>query len=130
MNRFVIEFLPRPPAKYEVIPLNLEQAKAWLEGSVAASLILTRELITAVELGMGVTLTPADGPLSLRPGDEALLINLSFGVLLAWVEGKIAPLAEDWRCSLLTVDSPRALVPAPVLEAAVAEDLLAGPAPE
>jgi hypothetical protein len=113
-----------------VISLDLEQAKAWLNSSLARSLILTRELIAAVELGMGVTLSPSDSPLFLRPGDEALLINLSFGVLLAWAEGKIPPLPEDWRCSLLTVESPRAMIPAPRLEAAIAEDLLAGSTPE
>ncbi len=43
--------------------------------------------------------------MSLRTGDEAVLISLSFGVLLASVQGNFPPLPEDWRCSLLLVES-------------------------
>ena len=59
----------------------------------------------------------------LFPGDEALLITLSYGVLLAWAEGKIAPLPEDWRCFSLTVKAPPVTLPVPVLEAAIEGDL-------
>ncbi|HYO81403.1 MAG TPA: hypothetical protein VES20_08390 [Bryobacteraceae bacterium] len=45
--------------------------------------------------------------MSLAEGDEALLISLSFSVLLAWAEGGIPPVADDWRCLLLQVDQPR-----------------------
>ena len=119
MHRFVIEHLPRLPAKYDVLPLDFDQAKAWLNSSLAHSLIRTRELTAAIEITMGITLTPSDGSVSLRPGDEALLITLSYSVLLAWTEGKIPPLVEDWRCFLLTVDTP--IVPAliPKLEMAL-----------
>lgn len=75
---------------------------------------------------MGVTLTQADVSMALRPGDEALLITLSFGVLLAWAQGKIPPLPEDWRVLLLTVKAPGDPAPSPVLEAKVAEEFLSG----
>ena len=42
----------------------------------------------------------------LAPGDEALLIELSFPVLVAWAEGKIPPLEEDWRFLWVRVEQP------------------------
>ena len=61
--------------------------------------------------------------MTLHPGDETLLITLSFGVLLAWAEGQIVPLAEDWRCVLLTVEAAAA-VSSPLRQVALAGDLL------
>ena len=46
-----------------------------------------------------------DVSVALKPGDEALLLTLSFSVLLAWAED-IPPLPEDWRCVLLRMRSP------------------------
>lgn len=108
MSRFLIEHLPRNPATYRVHPLDFSQAKAWIDQPNFHSLIRTTELIAAIQAGMGVSLAQADSSMSLRPGDEAVLISLSFGVLLASAEGNIPPLAADWRCSLLLVEAPPA----------------------
>jgi hypothetical protein len=78
-------------------------------------------LIEAIQEGLGVGLEQSDGAMALAPGDEALLISLSFSVLLAWAEGGIVPLEDDWRCVLLAVEEPRAVVPP--LAAAASEGL-------
>lgn len=114
MGRFVIEHLPRKPAKYDVRPLNQAETTRWLRASPATSLIRTVEMISAIKEGLGVALRQSKTRVTLRPGDEALLIGLSYGVLLAWAEGKIPPLPEDWRCLLLTVEAPGAGMPLPV----------------
>jgi len=87
------------------------------------SLVRTTELISAIEAGLGVSLVQSEASIALRDGDEAVLIGLSFGVLLAWAEGKIAPLAEDWRCLSLIVQNSSAAPSAPALEAAVVEPI-------
>jgi hypothetical protein len=69
-------------------------------------LIRTTEIISAVQTAMSFPLSQSDAPVALQPGDEALLITLSFSVLLAWAEDNIAPLREDWRCILLSVRHP------------------------
>ena len=119
MNRFLIEHLPRNPAKYQVVPLDYSQAKAWMDRSSFHSLVRTTELIAAIKAGMGVNLAQSDSLMSLQPGDEAVLISLSFGVLLASAEGNILPLNDDWRCSLLLVESQD--VPANSMTEEVAE---------
>ncbi len=126
MSRFVIEHLPRTRAVYELAPLEYEDARVWLNQLRFTSLVRTTELIAAIEAGMGVALTQSDMSMALRPGDEALLITLSFGVLLAWAQGKIPPLPEDWRCLLLIVKAPDDEAASPVLEAKVAEEFLSG----
>lgn len=105
MSRFVIEHLPRTPASYRVTPLAYGEGRTWLRDFSGVSLVRTTELIAAIESGIGVTLTQSDASMSLRPGDEALLISTSFGVLLACAQGGITPLPEDWRFSLLIVES-------------------------
>jgi hypothetical protein len=107
MSRFVMEHLPRAAALYDATPLNYEAAKHWLQTASASSLIRTTEMITAVETAMSLPLSQSDSSVSLRPGDEALLITLSFSVLLAWAEDNIAPLREDWRCILIRVRPPQ-----------------------
>ena len=107
MTRFAIEHLPRAAATYHVTPLEYGQAQAWLSASDFTSLIRTTELIGAIGAGFGCSLQQSDTFMSLAPGDEALLISLSFSVLLAWAEGDIVPVADDWRCLLLEVDQPR-----------------------
>lgn len=126
MSRFVIEHLPRTRATYELAPVDYEDARAWLNQLRFASLIRTTELIAAIEAGMGVALTQSDMSMALRAGDEALLITLSFGVLLAWAQGKIPPLPEDWRLLLVTVKAPGEPAPSPMLEVKVAEEFLTG----
>jgi hypothetical protein len=121
MGRFVIEHLPRKSATYRVTPLTHVEAKAWIQASSCDSLVRTTELIAAVSAGMGITLDQSDTSIALGPGDEAVLISLSYGVLLAWAQGNIPPLAEDWRCSLLTVEDPEDSLFSPIAE--VAEDL-------
>jgi hypothetical protein len=106
MSRFVIEHLPRLAASYDASPLNYEAAKRWLQTANASSLIRTTEMITAVQAAMSVPLSQSELSVALQPGDEALLITLSFSVLLAWAEDNIAPLREDWRCLLLRVRRP------------------------
>lgn len=78
-------------------------------------------MISAIKEGLGIALCQSKTRVTLRPGDEALLIGLSYGVLLAWAEGNIPPLPEDWRCLLLTVEAPGA--PALPLPLALAEEL-------
>jgi hypothetical protein len=102
-----MEHLPRAAALYDATPLNYEAAKHWLQTANASSLIRTTEMITAVETAMSLPLSQSDSSVSLRPGDEALLITLSFSVLLAWAEDNIAPLREDWRCILIRVRPPQ-----------------------
>lgn len=107
MRRFAIEHLPRAAATYHVTPLAFSQARTWLGAGELTSLIRTTELIGAIGAGFGCSLQQSDTSMSLAPGDEALLISLSFSVLLAWAEGDIVPVADDWRCLLLEVDQPR-----------------------
>jgi hypothetical protein len=123
MRRFVIEHLPRLAASYQVLPLDYSQARSWLQQPDIVSLVRTTELISAIEAGLGVSLVQSDASIALRNGDEALLIGLSFGVLLAWAEGKIAPLAEDWRCLSLIVRSSSGDPSAPPLQKAVIEPI-------
>jgi hypothetical protein len=123
MARFIIEHLPRIPATYDVLPILFSDVKEQLQLPSWTSLIRTTELIDAIGAGMGVELSQSDIAATLFPGDEALLITLSFGVLLAWAEGKIAPLPDDWRCFSLTVKGPPETIPIPVLEAAIGGDL-------
>jgi hypothetical protein len=103
MSRFVMEHLPRAAAVYDVTPLEYEEAKKWLQKGDAVSIIRTTEMIAAVQAALGFTLSQSDASVALQPGDEALLITLSFSVLLAWAEDNIAPLPEDWRCISLRV---------------------------
>src|SRR5436305_11199308 len=106
MGRFVMEHLPRAAAVYDVTPLEYEQAKQWLQKGNPVSIIRTTEMIAAVQAALGFTLSQSDASVALQPGDEALLITLSFSVLLAWAEDNIAPLPEDWRCLSLRVRPP------------------------
>src|SRR3954453_16914066 len=101
MKRFAIEHLPRAAASYQVTPLDYDKAKEWLSAGAVTSLIRTTELIGAIHSGFGVALDQADTSMALQPGDSAILIGLSFSVLLAWAQGNIAPLSDDWRCLLL-----------------------------
>src|SRR3954447_10439670 len=98
MKRFVIEHLPRAAATYRVTHVNYSDTRAWLGAGEIISLVRTTELIEAVGEGLGVALEQADSAMVMAPGDEALLISLSFSVLLAWAEGGIVPLEDDWRC--------------------------------
>lgn len=121
MKRFAIEHLPRSVATYQVTPVDYDAAQTWLAAGDIVSLVRTTEMKAAIGAGLGVTLDESDTSVELSTGDEALLISLSFSVLLAWAEGSIVPLPEDWRCLLLHVGNPRAEVPA--LEAAARQDL-------
>jgi hypothetical protein len=121
MKRFVIEHLPRAVATYQVTPVSYSDTRDWLSAGALVSLVRTTELIEAIQEGLGVGLEQSDGSMALAPGDEALLISLSFSVLLAWAEGGIVPLEDDWRCVLLAVEEPRAVVPP--LAAAASEGL-------
>ena len=107
MGRYAIEHLPRAAATYRVTPLDYTEARSWLTSGATTSLIRTTELIGAVRAGFEYPLEQSDASKSLRPGDEALLICLSFSVLLAWAEGDILPMPEDWRCLLLRVGQAR-----------------------
>lgn len=109
MSRFVMEHLPRAAAVYDVTPLEYEEAKQWLHKRHPVSIIRTTEMIAAVQAALGYTLSQSDASVALQPGDEALLITLSFSVLLAWAEDNIAPLPEDWRCISLRVRLPEAI---------------------
>src|SRR3954447_21682971 len=106
MKRFAIEHLPRTVATYGVTSVDYEQARTWLAAGEITSLVRTTELTGAIQAGLGIELQQADLSMALRPGDSALLIGLSFSVLLAWAEGNIVPLPEDWRCLLLHVENP------------------------
>lgn len=108
MRRFVIEHLPRSSARYAVRPVDFAAAREWLAGGDLSSLVRTTELIGAIREGFGLALEQSDASMALSEGDEALLISLSFSVLLAWAEGGIVPLEEDWRCLLLRVDASAA----------------------
>jgi hypothetical protein len=116
--------LPRAVATYRVTPVDSSGAKNWLESGELTTLIRTTEQMEAIEAGLGVTLDQSDTAMTLQPGDEALLISLSFSVLLAWSQGSIVPLPEDWRCLRLEVESPSA-VRSP-LSAETAVDLRSG----
>lgn len=100
MGRYVMEHLPRATATYDVTPVSWDQANLWLEQSSVISAVRTTEMITAIRAGMDVELAPPPSTVAIRPGDEALLITLSFGVLPAWAEQNIAPLPRigDARC--------------------------------
>jgi hypothetical protein len=122
MGRYVMEHLPRAAARYQVTPLDHAQAKRWLQEANTVSLVRTTEMIAAIRAGLEITLVQSADSIELRSGDEALLITLSFNVLLAWAEGELVPLPEDWRCASLTVqDAADGL--SPVRELAVAEDV-------
>jgi hypothetical protein len=105
--KFAIEHLPRAHATFRISPVEYEEARTWLSSAGLTSLIRTTETIGAIEAGFGVRLEQSDGAMQLKPGDEALLISLSFSVLLAWSQGNIVPLQDDWRCLLLKVQDPR-----------------------
>jgi hypothetical protein len=124
MARFVIEHLPRTAARYTATPVDASRARTWLSERELYCLVRTTELIGSIRECFGVALAQADQPMALRPGDQALLISLSFSVLLAWAEGEIAPLDEDWRCFLLEVEGTSA-DPTPAGATAV-EDLASG----
>ena len=123
MGRYVMEHLPRATATYEVSPVNWDQAKQWLKKRDVVSAVRTTEMTTAIKAGMGVELTPSPSTVAIRPGDEALLITLSFGVLLAWAEQDIAPLPEDWRCTLLRVQARSEVQHSDTLAAAIGEEV-------
>ena len=72
---------------------------------------------------MDFALAPSPSTVEIHPGDETLLITLSFGVLLAWAEQNIAPLPEGWRCMLLRVQARSGLQPSSALAAAIGEDV-------
>jgi hypothetical protein len=80
-------------------------------------------MIAAIKASMRIALLQSPAVVALHPGDEALLITLSFGVLLAWVEQSIAPLPEDWRCALLRVRASDE-VSSPTKQVGAAEHLL------
>lgn len=101
-----MEHLPRAAAVYDASPLEYESAKRWLQTGTPSSLIRTTEMIAAVQASMNIALSQAEMLITLKPGDEALLLTLSFSVLLAWAEDNITPLPEDWRCILLRVRRP------------------------
>jgi hypothetical protein len=126
-RRFVIEHLPRSAARYDAIPLSYGEVKSWLQNPSFTSLVRTTELISAVEAGMHIPLKQADRRMRLSPGDEALLIGLSFSVLLAWVEGNITPLPDDWRCFRLRVKGPGDTQPDPRF--ALAQEMPSGNEP-
>lgn len=130
MGRFVMEHLPRVTATYDVSPVNWEQAKLWLEQSSVISAVRTTEMITAIKAGLDVELAPSPLTVAIHPGDEALLITLSFGVLLAWAEQNIAPLPEDWRCMLLSVQTRSELQPSNAVAAAMGEEVAVEPVEE
>src|SRR3954468_8239094 len=123
MGRFIMEHLPRAAAAYDVIPLEYEEAKQWLQKADPVSIIRTTEMIAAVQAALGFTLSQSDASVALQAGDEALLITLSFSVLLAWAEDNIAPLPEDWRCLSLRVRRPES-VSMPQGELVTSVDLL------
>jgi hypothetical protein len=125
-----MEHLPRATATYDVNPVSWDQAKLWLEQSSVISAVRTTEMITAIKAGMDVELVPSPSTVAIRPGDEALLITLSFGVLLAWAEQNIPPLPEDWRCTLLRVQARSELQPSNTLAAAIGEEVADEPVGE
>lgn len=122
MARFVIEHLPRMSARYDATPLAYGEAQVWVQQPGLTSLVRTTELISAIDIGMGIVLSQSDQSMTLQPGDEALLIGLSFGVLLAWAQGKIPPVAEDWRFVLLALTRPSEAPPVRALEIGLAEE--------
>jgi hypothetical protein len=129
MPRFVIEHLPRSAARYDAVPLSYGEVKAWLQNPNFTSLVRTTELISAVQAGMQILLKQADIRMTLAPGDEALLIGLSFGVLLAWAEGDITPLPDDWRCFSLRVRGPNDDRSGPHLAVEIVQEASSGDEP-
>jgi hypothetical protein len=125
MTRFAIEHLPRSAATYQVRPVDFAEAQAFLSSPGLTSLVRTTEMIDAVRAGFALELKQAETAMLLQPGDEALLICLSFSVLLAWSQGGIVPLPEDWRCLRISV-RPHATGGEP-LAAAVPDDLASEP---
>lgn len=115
--RFAIEHLPKTSATYQVTPAEYNEARRWLADGEFVSLIRTTELIAAIRAGLGASLEQAEQATAMQSGDEALLISLSFGVLLAWAQGNIAPLEADWRCLILRVAGPEETMAPPVLAA-------------
>ena len=97
---------PRAIATDNVSPVTDVETRNWLATGKLISLVRTTELIGAIRDGLGVALEQADESMVLQTGDEALLISLSFSVLLAWAQGGIVPLEEDWRCLLVQVRNP------------------------
>jgi hypothetical protein len=104
MKRFAMEHLPRSAATYRVNPIDFDGARAWFAAGQAISLVRTTEMIGAIQMSLGVALEQSDVPMALQPGDEALLVSLSFSVLLAWAQGRIVPLQDDWRFLLISVE--------------------------
>ena len=100
-----MEHLPRSVARYAVTPVCYDEARTWLAQPGISSLIRTTEVIGAIGAGLGITLEQTDAPMTIQAGDEVLLISLSFSVLLAWAEGGIIPLEDDWRCLFLKVEA-------------------------
>ena len=125
MARFLIEHLPRMAARYIVTPVSTGQVRQWLSDRELHSLVRTTELIGSIRECFGISLAQADQAMALRPGDQALLISLSYSVLLAWAQGEIAPLDEDWRCFLLEVEGAHA--EATPASATAVEDLSTDP---
>lgn len=124
-DRFASSQTPRQASEYLAIPFDHVQAKEWIERSKFYSLTRTTELIAAISSGMGIALSRSDVSMSLRQGDEALLISLSYGVLLASAQGEVIPLPEDWRFSLLLLESSADLLGSELVER-VTEDVLPG----
>ena len=125
MARFVIEHLPRTAARYTVTPVSASKARQWLSERELHCLVRTTELIGSIRECFGISLAQADHAMALRPGDQALLMSLSFSVLLAWAQGQIAPLDDDWRCFLLEVEG--AHTEATPASASAVEDLSMDP---
>ena len=117
--RFAIEHLPKAVATYQVTPVSYAAARTWLTDGELTSLVRTTEMVGAIGAGFGLALEQADASMVLQPGDEALLICLSFSVLLAWSQGGIAPMEDDWRCLLLQVHNPQASLPVPASSASL-----------
>ena len=84
--------------------ISRKQRIGWEKGEFVSA-VRTTEMIDAIQSAMNVTLTQTAMPVSLEPGDEAPMITLSFGVLLAWAERRMTPPPEDWRCILLKVQA-------------------------
>ena len=89
MGRFLMEHLPRAGAVYKVTPLDHPEATSWLKKGEFVSAVRTTEMIDAIQSAMNLTLTQSATLVALEPGDKALMITLSFGVLLAWAEERM-----------------------------------------
>src|SRR4051812_8045229 len=119
--RFVIEHLPRVAATYLAVPVTAGEARRWMTTDPVISLVRTTEMIGAVQAGLEVALQQADRPVALESGDEALYLSLSFSVLLAWAQGEIVPMDDDWRCLVLRVQDSGSPADAAAATAAVSE---------